>query len=399
MMRSRWALSVVFLVHCSWCAAPKPTPEEDLVDRDAAPHAEDHAPRCSVASTVALPGAFEIGRVINAGSRVLLGARQGTKAGVLEVAVPSARFTEVGELIGDVPPPLPVVSGDQVLAVEYEGDARHLVVRDVAAPRKPIAELPREPPDDSLAYDATILADGGVLVVWDAPDASGSAIFGTVVRAARPSAVVRLSPADVDADTPRIGPISPGVVVLAWLAHRSVSEGDASFAAEPIIEAPAESLDHAWVEMQTFDGALHPTSALRHVTLDTGHISSFELELSPPTSLGVVARDAVELQAGQGGTGLFSAVTIDPHANPVRLEATTSAVLAEHVGRGLPLRHEEMTLFVDPENHGHSVVGQHIAPEPALDAARPLVFIRPTSLLLAPETGTEVRVLQCVPLP
>ena len=392
-MKSRWALLAVFLVHCSWCAAPKRTPEEDLVDRDAAPHAEERAPRCSVQSTIALPGTFEIGRAVKTPTGVLLGARRGAKGGILEIAGGNASFTAASDLVGDVPPPLPLVAGDHKLAVEYEGEARHLVVRDVAAPDKPVAELAHEPPDDSLAYDATVLADGSILVAWDA-----SAVFATLIKAGHPSTPTRLSPSDVDADTPRLVLVAPNVLVVAWLAHRPVAE-DAGSVQEQALEAPGQPLDHAWVEMQTFDVALHPTSPLRHLTPDTGRISSFELEVTSPTSVVVIARDAVELQAGQGGSAAAIKVTLDAHVTPVRLDAASVPIAGEHVGRGLPLRSEDMSLFVDPENRGHSVVATRVAPEPSLDAARPLTFLKPASILVVPETGAEVRVLQCVPLP
>ena len=99
------------------CGAPKPTPEDDPVDRDAAPHALEAKPRCDSQAKIALPGALELGRARVTGSRVIVGARRGNRAGVLDTDGVTARFTEVADATGDMPPPLALVSGVRPLAL------------------------------------------------------------------------------------------------------------------------------------------------------------------------------------------------------------------------------------------------------------------------------------------
>ncbi|HEY2368518.1 MAG TPA: hypothetical protein VGH87_19110, partial [Polyangiaceae bacterium] len=77
------ALVVALCLSCSgMCGAPKPTPQEDdPLDRDAAPHALEGKPRCDSLAKIALPGAMELGRARTTGSRVIIGARRGNRAG------------------------------------------------------------------------------------------------------------------------------------------------------------------------------------------------------------------------------------------------------------------------------------------------------------------------------
>jgi hypothetical protein len=299
----------------------------------------------------------------------------------------TARFTEVADALGDVPPPLPLVEAERVLTVEYEGTppGRHLVVRDVASPAKPLAELPREPPDESLAYDGALLRDGRVVIAWDAPADEGSAIFAAVIHDGSVSEAVRLSPPDVDADVPRIVAFGP-TLVATWIAHRALPRPDAAVTS---LEGPGQDLDRTWVEMLAFDGALHATSPLRHLTPDTGRIGSFDVmaELSPP-AVTVVARDALELQPGQGGAALLVRV----HGQDV----DAPVVLAEHVGRGVPLVERGLVLYDDPNGRGHMAAADVTSPEPTLDASRPLALLPSQDVLAAAEGGTELRVVRCL---
>ncbi len=379
-------VAIALCTSCSGtCSAPKPTPEDDPVDRDAAPHALEAKPRCDSQAKIALPGSLELGRARVTGSRVIVGARRGNRAGVLDTDGVTARFTEVADATGDAPPPLALVSGEKIFSVEYEGKPRHLVIRDVAKPNPPIAELPPDPQDESLAFDAALRLDGSFVVAWDAPAEEGSAIYASVVRSGKPSEAARLSPTDVDGDVPRVLALGPTILSM-WIAHRALPKGDA--AAAP--EGAGQDLDRTWVEMLAFDDSLHATSPLRHVTLDTGRVSSFDVvnaAPSVPPSIDVVVRDAQELQAGQGGSALLVHVSGPDLAAPV--------VLADHVGRGVPLYIDGMALFDGPDGRGRAVISQTASPEPALDGARPLASLPQGDVLVAAESGTELRVLRC----
>ncbi len=379
-------LSIALCTACSgMCGAPKPTPEEDLVDRDAAPRADEAKSRCDAQGKVALPGALELGRARVTGARVIVGARRGNRAGVLDTDGVTARFTEVADAIGDVPPPIPVIAGEKIFTVGYEGKTRHLVVRDVASPDAPLAELPPDPQDESLAYDAAMRLDGSIVVAWDAPADEGSAIWASIIRNGKAGEPARLSPKDVDGDTPRVVALGPTILSM-WIAHRALPKSDA--AAAP--EGAGQDLDHAWLEMLAFDDGLHATSPLRHVTLDTGRVSSFDLlnvAATVPPSIDVIARDAQELHAGQGGSALLVHVSGPDPAAPI--------VLADHVGRGVPLYLDGMALFDGPDGRGRAVISQTSSPEPALDGARPLAALAQGDILVAAENGAELRVVRC----
>ncbi len=344
-MKSKLGLLLLLsTTQCSWCAAPKPLPDDDLADPDAAPAALEGKPRCESHGKIALPGALEIGRAERAGSRVIAGARRGDRVGLLEIDGLTARFVETGAASGDAPPPLPVLldaTKQAALAYEGNGAKRHLVLRDAGSAHDAIVSLDPEPPDESLAYDAAVRSDGSIAIAWDAPADSGpaqgagpSAVFATVVRGGKAGPVVRISPADVDADTPRLVALGPTILAF-WIAHRALPKTDA--AALP--EGPGQDLDHAWVEMLAVGDDLQPTAPLRHLTPDTGRVTFFGVEprgadpsarsAGPGMTVDVVARDGIELQAGQGGTALLVHV-----AGP---DVPVPIVVADHVGRGLPL--------------------------------------------------------------
>ncbi len=389
-MRFAFGILLVSMGCSSSCGAPKPTPQDDdPLDRDAAPHALEGKPRCDSQAKIALPGAMELGRARTTGSRVIIGARRGNRAGYVDVDGVTARFTETNDATGDLPPPLALVSGDKkIFVVGYEGagKTRHLVVRDAASPEKPLAELPPEPPDESLAFDAALRLDGSIVVTWDAPSDDGSAVMASVIRAGKASEPARLSPKDVDADTPRVLALGPTILAM-WIAHRALPKSDA--AAAP--EGAGQDLDKTWVEMIGFDEGFHPTSPLRHVTADTGRVTTFDLvneAPSVPPSIDVVARDGIELHAGEGGTALVVHVSGPEPAAPV--------VLADHVGRGVPLFARGMALFDGPDGRGRAVFADTATPEPALDGARPLAALpQNDELLVASEDGAELRVVRC----
>jgi hypothetical protein len=396
-----WWRAALFMgcVHCSWCAAPRLTPEDDPSDRDAAPHAEEARSRCHDVSKMALPvtapAMFELGRVSVTPSRVLIGARRGSRAGVLDTDGLTVHFTEVADVYGDLPPPLPLAVGEQTIAVGYEGThahARHLVLRDLASPTTPLAELPPDPIDDSLAYDAVVLGSETV-VAWDAPAEDGSAVFASIVRGASVVEAVRLSPIGVDADTPRLVTIGPTLGVM-WIAHRALPKTDAAAG----LEGAGQDLDRTWIELLAFDGTLHATAPLRHLTPDSGRIVTFDALPDTPPSITLVARDALELQAGQGGSALL--VRIRPSAQSagagIGPEVEAPIVLAEHVGRGTPLFLPPSTLlFDDPTDRGRMVARATLSPEPVLDGARPLAALVSGDILVTPEGGMELHVIRC----
>ncbi len=406
----RALLLFVFCMGCGRaCAAPKPQGDDPSPSIDAAPTSGELPPRCEVEREVATGEGLEIGRMATHGTSAVLGARKRGRPMIAEIdlAQPTAKLELIdlapasSAAIADLPPPVPVrmeaVAGDRLLAVGYEPTASklapcsspssrfaracgaHIVVRDVASPSAPVFELPPEDDDESLAFDA--LATGaGLVIVWDAPVDEGSAVFAaTFSPGGQNKPAVRVSPALTDADTPRLARGPSGVYVV-FLAHRPLPKTDA--AALP--EGPGQDPEHAWLEMVALSSDGQVGAAAR-LTAESGSVTSFDLATAAgSTDFDVVARDGVELGAGQGGRVLLAAVQNGG--------ASASVVIAEHVGRGapafFPAARDAVLFFTDPSERGRSSVlaggntpAVSVAFEPALDGARPLGVAPSTALV------------------
>jgi hypothetical protein len=402
------AASLLLCVGCGRaCAAPKPAGDDPALALDAAPSSGEVPSRCTLEREVAIEGSdVELGRMALDGSRALVGARRNGKVAIaeLDVSQPSAplRFVDLAPATGETPPPMPLVVGGKAFSVGYESDASkrlRLVLRDVASPSAPAAQLAPEPADDSLAFDA-LAAPAGVLVTWDAPAEQGSAVFVAPLAAgAKPQEPVRVSPVGSDADTPRFARGPAGPVVL-YTAHRALPKADA--AALP--EGPGQDPEHVWVVMQPLGADSRPVGAAVDLTAESGSAAAYDVVpfANGSTDFEVVARDGIELLAGQGGKLLLAAVRNGAPA--------TSTTIADHVGRGAPALFPgtpSVLLFADPSERGRSsLLGDSpTAFEPVLDGARPLGRIpgaAPGALRLLAVAASmpspaqpSLRVLQC----
>lgn len=405
MHRARFVLGLALAVtatNCSWCSPPKVSETDDPSDLDAAPRDEStvHA-RCGDAPTtsIALPttgdATFELGRVRAFKQRIVIGARRGARAGLLDVDGLTATFVETCDATGDAPPPLPIVTADHTIAIAYEGTGktRHLVAREEASPATPLFALEPEAPDDSLAFDGVMLSDGSIVVAWDAPADEGSAIWARVFRAGKLGEPVRLSPKEVDADSPRLVAFGPALVAM-WIAHRAIArDKDAA----PELEGAGQDLDHAWIEMLAFETTtLGATSPLRHVTPDTGRITTFDVQADKASALPamtVTARDGIELQAGQGGSALVVRVAGPDPAPPI--------VLSNHIGRGLPLFIESsgVLYFEDAAGQARTTTLDGGVAIESFTGERALLSLG-DDMLFAPETKTtkqSLHIFRCKP--
>ena len=245
----------------------------------------------------------------------------------------SVRVRDLGPTLGDAPPPRVAARGGDLIAAAYalgkRPDSREIDVYAISPSGdvKP-AGVVTEQRDDSLAFD---VAAG--LVVWD--EASGPSRRG-VIRAAELTADGHagagrdVSPADSDAEAPRIVPSGAGYLVF-WMARRVESSAlvDASGALEVTGEAPANS----WLEAIAVDGHGGVTGTVRRLTATSGHVSAFDL--APQTAAGVhgevlvVARDDGEAVDGSGGALLRVRVRDDGQDPAV-------AFSTDGLGRGAP---------------------------------------------------------------
>lgn len=226
----------------------------------------------------------------------------------------SVRVRDLGPTLGDAPPPRIALRGGDLLAASYvlgkKPDFREIALYAVsAAGDVKQAGTVTEQRDDSLAFD---VAAG--LVVWD--EASGPSMRG-VIRGAEVTsdghvgAARDVSPADSDAEAPRVVPAGSGYLVF-WIARKaeSLSAIDASGAAEITGEAPANS----WLEAIAVDAHGVAAGGGRRLTPVTGHVSAFDVApqaVSGRPEVLVVARDDGEAIDGLGGAILRVRVRAD----------------------------------------------------------------------------------------
>ncbi|HLK36878.1 MAG TPA: hypothetical protein VKU41_09015 [Polyangiaceae bacterium] len=244
---------------------------------------------------------------------------------------------DLGPTPGDAPPPRLAWRGvgeaGQLVAASYvlrAVDAQAPAARILALQTLPIdtagtVEVAQQR-DDSFAFDVAFAGSAG-LTVWD--DAAGAR---GVIRAAPllPRAAPRdVSPADTDAELPRVVPNGGGFLVF-WVARRpdpNVAPADAS---DP--EAVGEERSYGWLEVVAVDARGATAGAPRRLTSPTGHLSAYDVEVlpaAPKPAVLVVARDNGESVDGSGGTLLRVKVTADSADPP-------TAFPADGLGRGAP---------------------------------------------------------------
>jgi hypothetical protein len=340
---------------------------------------------------------LEIGDAVSYPNGIAIGVVHRAPAGrlaavaLLPADAASLRLVDLGPTLGDAPPPRIAWRGKQLLAAALalpgkpggRGAATREValhVVDAAEAAKPLLSVQQQR-DDSLGFDlATAGADS--LLVWDEAVAGGTP--RGVIRAAsfvgdqRTGATRDVSPADSDAEAPRVLPSGNGFFVL-WIARRPESAGTGE--GGPELEATGEARAYGWLEMTTVDAQGAVRGPVTRLTPMTGHVSAYDVQLlaapEKPTLL-IVARDDGEVADGSGGALLRVRAGADGAEPPL-------AFPSDGLGRGAPT-------FVDGPSPWLTWVGPHeqlrllpldaqgapTAPpsaEAGLDEARPLLTV------------------------
>ena len=296
--------------------------------RGAALGSERASSSIAVGDGVAFDSGYALGLTHGSGQG-LVGAVAWVSA---DVAV--ATIADLGPTLAEAPPPRIVRRAGGLVAayfprgpgVDPKAPRRLALVaieRSVAGGARALATASQQA-DESLAFDLALSPQAGV-VVWDevvpprAPAILRSREVGGrgVIRASvidrdwRVAAAYDLSPADSDAESPRILPVASGFVAF-WIASASDTESAAPRDADSDIrsvggpEATGEVRTSGWVEMLALDGRAAPRGPVRKLTSDRGHISSYDvLRLDGDSAILVVARDDGELTDGTGGTLLI----------------------------------------------------------------------------------------------
>jgi hypothetical protein len=242
----------------------------------------------------------------------------------------AARVVELGPVLVDAPAPLLARrTGDLLVATFvapprelHSAEHRSVAVYALSSDAGPSLLNAVGQADDSAVTD--IASDGsGVFVVWDEASAAGRGIIRGVRVGHQDSAAVRLSPAESDAEQPRL--VAGGVgYTLLWIARspEQTASADAS-------EVPGDERAFGWlqsVELGTVGQVLGPA---RDLTPRDGHVSAYDARRLSDQTLLVVARDDGEAADGSGGSLLRVRVhgsTIEP---PRKLPV-------DSVGRGAP---------------------------------------------------------------
>jgi len=319
---------------------------------------------------VSYPGGIAVGLVHRTGA-----GRVGAVAMLARAPLKLTRIVDLGPTLGDAPPPRVGWRSPDLVAATYarqptiksgpaagaasapsgstarsgmagpgpaQGDDRDVALYAITGDTGATLGAPRVVPqrrDDSLALDLAFSGPSGLLV-WDEATSAASGPRGVIKAAAFAKDHVAIahdiSPAESDAELPRVAAAGPGFVVvwIARLPEATVTDGSES-------EATGEARAFGWLEMVSLDDRGIAIGAVRRLTHPGGHVSAFDLEARPaeppaeeaegagtPTLL-VVARDDGEAVDGSGGTLLRVRVKGDTVEAPVAFET-------DGLGRGAP---------------------------------------------------------------
>jgi hypothetical protein len=200
----------------------------------------------------------------------------------------------------------------------------------------------------------------------------------------RPKA--RVASADTtDAEAPRLL-AKKGGYWLAWLARKPEAMEDAGVAQE----APGERRAYRWVELVALDAKGEPTSAVRRVSPEKGHVASFELAAAGTDGLVVVVQDETAQAEGAGERVVRYAVEGEKTTESGDLlDGGVGHALAELVADDGAPSSARWLAFTDTQEHAHLVplgpalrLAGPATTEPSLDGAR-LVASSPPDLVYA----------------
>ena len=274
-------------------------------------------------------------------------------------------FVDLGQPLGDAPPPLPIVRGTELYATFFAlppqpadaadpgahaklsrqtplaltGAERALRLFRIADQKAQLAQTLPQQQDESLAYDIAVGASGGA-IVWD-EDVVGVARGDIKIAILSPdlkqTVTTRVASTDAsDAELPRIVARRGGYWIV-WGASRP-EDADAGSAPGEELERPAESRRFRWLEVAEVDERGAQVGAIKPLTPPSGHVSMFDLAPRPRElannaavdALDVLARDDVQDADGSGGRIVRITVKGDRIDPPI-------ALVSDAVGRGVPV--------------------------------------------------------------
>ncbi len=301
------AISLLALILCEGCrCAPEPPAEQEPDEP------KPSVPRCTLeAAQFTLPGlspgerfeegrdapfGIEIGRAISHGPEHLVpfvrgGAPHGS-AGVLRLKSDlQARIVELGQVVGDVPPPKLSSGADKVFVALTENDANgggyRLGVIEEESVRwfGTVDQLG----DDSPSFSLLVSGASGLLA-WDDWDRAAGHSVVSMARfgAADADGVSQLgqtSPSDRDAEQPLLM-TRPGGAWLSWIALGKAK------VTEQVGDEPLVAPQHAWLEVMPLDDEGRPSGEPLRVTSAQGRVVAYDGLAAHDGSVLFAVRDA-----------------------------------------------------------------------------------------------------------
>jgi hypothetical protein len=241
-----------------------------------------------------LPFAAEVGEGVAFSEGFAVGAIHESEAShsmsvvTLDKTGHGGKVIPLGTAHGDIEPPRVVARGGTLLAgVLSPGiNGRALRLAKIEAGAVTWGATILQKSDESQAFDIGFGEKKGI-AVWD-EDGPSSGIIQTstfdAANAGNATTPRAISPAGVDAESPRLAARPGGGYWLAYIARRAGTESpDAGYEAEPV--------GFRWIELLALDAQGSPTGAPRAVTSKEAHVMVFDMAPVDDGNVLVVWRD------------------------------------------------------------------------------------------------------------
>lgn len=292
--------------------------------------------------------AIELGRALRIPSGLLLpylahdGKVQRAHA-VLAFGKAGRRSFDLGAVHGDAAPPEVAVAARRVVFAVMDHDASGESYRlgqawlDQAAGEVSFTGEIAGGGDRSPSFDVAAREDGALLVWddWDSTEARGVLRGAWVSDAFEQPKIVRLSPATVDVEAPRVVANKDGYYV-AWVANGEPEPSKAGEAGNAADE-PAVRVNRRWLQVLAVDALGVPVGTPIDVTAREGFVVGFDVVSGHADELLFAYREDRSAPGISGGA--IHTATLSPGGSP-----EVRVAVAEGVGSGIP----SLTFDADP---------------------------------------------------
>jgi hypothetical protein len=423
----RFLLALCALLAASGCRCNAASELPELTEPSATTRQEQAPARCSEvpgrSATLESPGpkvdpeqtdppfAVELGRADTSSTGILIpflrSDSKHTQAGLLRLQTGDWQSAPVdlGTVHSAVPAPKVTRAADAVFVAVPDGDAsggQYRLGRLLGDKVAWLAEVD-EHGDDSPSFDFAAVGNQ-LLFTWDDWDARlGKSTIETArvdtSAATHDPRLVRVSPAETDAHSPRLL-VKPDGYWISWIAMGKP-------AAPTDDDAPLPS-SNAWLELLRLDAQGNPLTGILPLTPKAGHVTAYDVVAAHDGRLLFSVRD-------DGGGAEFDSASIQMIRVSVDGAIDSELVAIDDLGAGAP----SLLFDPDPGNgapHGWlalasangSTILAGLMPngtpteppdaDPTLASAEPLAALRGEILVARPRgRDVDLGMLRCVP--